>query len=47
MGRGKVGVEIGLQLPVLMKDEQPRIVGRDMKIVIDAALLGAGGCTNR
>ena len=47
MRRGEVGVEIGLRLPVLVKDEQPRIVGRDMKIVIDAALLDTGGCTNR
>ena len=35
-------VEVCLRLPILVKDEESRIVGRDVQIVIDAALLTAG-----
>jgi hypothetical protein len=37
-----MSVEIGLRGPVLEKDEDPRLVRGGVKIVIDAALLGAG-----
>jgi hypothetical protein len=42
-----MGVEIFLRLPVLVKHEQPRIVGRDMEVVVEAALLGAGRGADR
>src|SRR3990170_1774397 len=42
MGRGEMGVEIGLAHPVLMENEEPGIVRRDVQVVIEATLLAAG-----
>jgi len=38
-----MGVEIGLAHPVLVKDEKPRIVGRDVEVLVEAALLAPCG----
>ena len=42
MGRGKMPVEVPLADPIFVKHQQAGIVGGDMQIVIDAALLRAG-----